>query len=290
MPHLLCFGAGFSALALTPALEARGWQITGTTRSEQKRGDLEAAGMKTLLFDGLHALDPADLADVTHVLSSVPPDEEGDPVLRTCGSLLAARGGDLAWLGYLSTTGVYGDHAGGWVDETTPTAPLSVRGKRRVTAENAWLDLHRSHGLPVHIFRLAGIYGPGRNALETVRAGMGRRIHKPGQVFSRIHVADIAAVLLASIDKPEGGAVYNVCDDDPAPPQDVVTYACELLGVAPPPVQAFEDVAASMSPMARSFYGESKRCRNDRIKADLGVKLAYPTYREGLQALLATLR
>ncbi|MGF1453832.1 MAG: SDR family oxidoreductase [Alphaproteobacteria bacterium] len=294
MPHLLCFGAGFSARALIPALLRRGWTVTGTTRSTDKLADLEAQGMAARLWggpaDGVAAgLSQADLETVTHVLTSVPPGETGDPVLAAFGATLARRAERIAWVGYLSTTGVYGDHAGGWVDETTPVAPASERGRRRADAEAGWLALQRSHGLPVHVFRLAGIYGPGRNTLETVRAGEARRIDKPGQVFSRIHVADIASVLSASMDRPCPGAVYNVCDDEPTPPQDVVAYACTLLKVSPPPLMPFEAVAPTMSPMARSFYGESKRCRNDRIKQELGVRLAYPSYREGLNALLAAL-
>ena len=185
----------------------------------------------------------------------------------------------LRWLGYLSTTGVYGDRGGGWVDESDARLPSGVRGRRRVAAEDGWLALHRDRGLPVHVFRLAGIYGPGRNALATVRAGTARRVDKPGQVFSRIHVDDIVAVLRASMARPAPGAVYNVADDDPAPPQDVVAYAAELLGVAPPPLVPFAE--AALSPMARSFYDDSKRVRNDRIKRELGVRLAYPDYPRG---------
>ncbi len=293
MPHLLCFGAGYSARALIPALLAEGWSVTGTTRSAEKLADLEALGMRARRFapDDTQAhprdLTDTDLAGSSHILTSIPPDEKGDPVLRRFGDALGVRGHDLAWAGYLSTTGVYGDHGGAWVDETTPTAPVNERSQRRAAAENAWLDLTRRHGVPVHVFRLAGIYGPGRNTLETVRAGRARRIDKPGQVFSRIHVDDIAAVLRGSMARPRPGAIYNVCDDEPSPPQDVVTYACELLGIAPPDLVPFDEVAPTMSPMARSFYGESKRTRNTLLKEELGVRLAYPTYREGLKALMA---
>ena len=183
-------------------------------------------------------------------------------------------------MGYLSTTAVYGDHQGGWVDESTPVNPQSVRAVQRVLAERQWL----ATGLPVHIFRLAGIYGPGRGPFEKVRDGSARRIIKPGQVFSRIHVADIAATLLASIQRPDPGAIYNVCDDDPAPPEDVLSHAAALLGLPEPPAVAYDQ--ADMTPMARSFYAESKRVRNDRIKTDLGLNLTYPSYREGLAALL----
>ena len=186
----------------------------------------------------------------------------------------------LAWIGYLGTTAVYGDRQGGWVDEETPIEPTLARADRRARAEAAWLK----SGLPVHIFRLAGIYGPGRNAFVNLKDGTARRIVKPGQVFSRIHVEDIATVLEASIARPRPGAIYNVCDDEPAPPQDVVAHAAELMGVAPPPEQPYE--TADLSPMARTFYKDNRRVRNERIKRELGVRLAYPTYREGLAALL----
>jgi nucleoside-diphosphate-sugar epimerase len=207
------------------------------------------------------------------------PDGGGDPVLARHGADLAAARPD--WVGYLSTTGVYGDHQGGWVDEATPLTPSTARGLARVQAEAAWAAL----GLPLHIFRLAGIYGPGRGPFEKVRNGTARRIVKPGQVFSRTHVDDIAQVLAASIARPDPGAVYNVCDDDPAPPEDVLAHAAELLGLPPPPEESWD--SADMTPMARSFYAESKRVRNDRIKRDLGVRLIHPDYRSGLSALLA---
>jgi nucleoside-diphosphate-sugar epimerase len=217
-------------------------------------------------------------------LLSAPPDAAGDPVLAShANDLAAAR---PSWLGYLSTTGVYGDRAGEWVDEQTPPAPQSERAMRRLAAEQAWLAWGRAHEMPVHIFRLAGIYGPGRNQLESLREGTARRIVKPGQVFSRIHVEDIANVLEASIAKPNAGAIYNVCDDEPAPPHEVIEYAAKLLNTTPPPLERFEDAARSMSEMALSFYADSKRVRNERIKTELGVALGYPTYREGLMALL----
>jgi nucleoside-diphosphate-sugar epimerase len=220
----------------------------------------------------------ADLPPATHLLSSVAPDADGDPALRLYGPALAAR--PFAWAGYLSTTGVYGDRQGGWVDETSALTPATERGRWRVEAERAWGAL----GLPLHVFRLAGIYGPGRGPFEKVRAGTARRVIKPGQFFSRIHVDDIAQVLLASIGRPNPGTVYNVCDDDPAPPQDVIAEAARLLGQPVAPAVPFE--AAEMTAMARSFYAESKRVRNDRIKAELGVRLLHPDYRTGLRALL----
>jgi nucleoside-diphosphate-sugar epimerase len=223
---------------------------------------------------------------VTHILVSVPPDVLGDPVLRCCSEALIARAPELAWVGYLSTTGVYGDHGGGWVDEDTPRAPLSARARARAAAEDGWLALHCDHGLPVQVFRLAGIYGPGRNQIEAVLNGTARRIVKRNQVFSRIHVADIVGVLEASMAKPDPGRIYNVADDEPAAPEDVVAFAAELVGRPAPPETAFEN--ATLSPMARSFYGESKRVSNRRIKQELGYRLRFPTYREGLRALRPT--
>jgi nucleoside-diphosphate-sugar epimerase len=289
-PHrrLFCFGLGYSALALAARLRAEGWTVAGTCRSASKAADLAAQGIEAHRFERSHPLaDPATaLAGTTHLLVSVPPDEAGDPVLDAHRDDLLRRPG-LVWVGYLSTTGVYGDRAGGWVDETTPPAPSGDRGRRRVAAEDAWLELQRRHALPVHLFRLAGIYGPGRNPLAALREGRARRIVKPGQVFSRIHVEDIVAVLLASIARPDPGAIYNVADDEAADPAVVIEHAARLLGIAPPPAEAFE--AAALSPMARSFYEDCKRVRNDRIKRELGVALRYPTYREGLAALTATI-
>lgn len=279
--RLFCFGFGYCARALAPRLIAAGWRVAGTCRSAGTLAELAAAGVEGIVFDGGRPLDPAAFADATHILLSVPPGPGGDPVLAAHGADLAALK-RLAWVGYLSTTGVYGDHAGGWVDEDTPPTPAGARGAARVAAETGWLDLWRRHGLPVHIFRLAGIYGPGRSAIDALRAGTARRIDRPGQVFSRIHVDDIAQVLAASIARPRPGAVYNVCDDAPSAGAEVVAHAAALLGVAPPPLVAFED--AGLSPMARSFYDDNKRVRNDRIKHELGVRLAYPSYREGLAA------
>ncbi len=284
--RLFCFGLGYSARALAERLMARGWSVAGTTRSAEKAADLAAAGMDAFLFDRGRPLDDpgAALAGATHLISSVPPDADGDPVIGHHGSDIAACQ-TIAWAGYLSTTGVYGDRGGGWVDEDSALEPTGERGRRRVEAEQAWLELHRVHGVPVHLFRLAGIYGPGRNALANVRAGAARRIDKPGQVFGRIHVDDIAAVLEASIARPNPGRAYNLCDDDPAPPDEVVAYACEMLGQAPPLLIPFEE--AELSDMARSFYRDNKRVANGRIKEELGVTLAYPDYKTGLKALLA---
>ncbi len=279
---LLSFGHGYSARALARRLLSEGWAVIGTTRSEEKAAAFEAEGVEPLIWPGADAV-PA-LRRATHLLSSIAPYADVDPVVAALGDQIAEAAPHLDWVGYLSTTGVYGDHSGGWVDETTPLAPSTQRGEARAAAEAAWRDLAERSGLPLHVFRLAGIYGPGRGPFEKVRAGTARRIIKPGQVFSRIHVEDIATVLQASIDLPNPGAVYNVCDDDPAPPEDVLSYAAGLLGLPPPPEIPFQD--ADMSPMARSFYAESKRVANDRIKTELGVDLRFPSYREGLRAIL----
>jgi nucleoside-diphosphate-sugar epimerase len=239
-----------------------------------------------LIFDGASA-EPGiarALTGADALLVSIPPDAEGDPTLRHFAAAIAAAP-RLAWIGYLSTVGVYGDHGGGFVDEDTPPQPLGARSRRRLEAEEAWLELGDRAGKAVHVFRLAGIYGPGRNALAQLGAGTARRIIKPGQVFNRIHVEDLAAVLAASIARPRAGAVYNLADDEPAPPQDVVAYAAGLAGIAPPPAVAYEE--ARLTGMAASFWGECKRVGNRRIKDELGVALSYPSYREGLAALHA---
>jgi nucleoside-diphosphate-sugar epimerase len=274
MTTLLSLGHGYSAQALARRLIPQGWQVIGTTRSPARADAMRAEGVTPLLWPG--DLGPA-LAAATHILCSAAPDAAGDPFLQAAPKIATAG---ATWVGYLSTTGVYGDHKGGWVDETTPLTPVSDRGRQRVLAEGQWL----ATGLPVHIFRLAGIYGPGRGPFEKVRDGTARRIIKPGQIFSRIHVDDIAQVLEASIRRPNPGAAYNVCDDNPAPPEDVLSHAAHLLGLPDPPAIPFDE--AEMSPMARSFYGESKRTRNNRIKDELGVTLLYPDYPQGLAALL----
>ena len=281
MSSLFCFGLGYSAGFLARDLAARGWGVAGTSREGGASPDGFALGR---FGRSAPLADPAGaLAGTTHLLISVPPDAAGDPVLAEHGRDIAALG-ELRWVGYLSTTGVYGDRGGGWVDESSDLQPTGERGRRRVAAEAGWLDLHRRHGLPLHIFRLAGIYGPGRSALDAVREGRAQRVDKPGQVFSRIHVADIVQVLRASMARPNPGAIYNVCDDDPAPPEAVIAYACELLRVTILPLVPFDQ--AVLSPMARSFYDDNKRVANRRIKEELDVRLLYPSYKDGLRALL----
>ena len=284
MPHLFCFGLGYAALALARRLGAEGWLVSGTCQTADSTATLRAAGFVVEAFDRDHPLPRGVLDGVTHILVSVPPDSAGDPVLAVHGKDIA-RIGSLGWLGYLSTTGVYGDRAGGWVDESAALLPTGERGRRRVAAETGWLDLWRRHAVPVHMFRLAAIYGPGRSPFDALCAGTAKRIDKPGQVFSRIHVEDLAAVLAASIGRPRPGAVYNVCDDDPAPPEAVMGYAASLLGVPAPPLVPLD--AAGLSPMARSFYDDNKRVSNRLIKTELGVTLRYPDYRAGLAAILA---
>jgi nucleoside-diphosphate-sugar epimerase len=254
-PVLLSFGHGYSAQALARRLLAKGWRVIGTTRSEEKAEAIRTTGAEAVVWPVAKCGPLLDLA--THILVSAGPEAGDDPMLRE----------------------------GGQVDETSVCTPTTERGKWRLSAEREWLGTWHETGLPVHIFRLAGIYGPGRGPFAKVRAGTARRIVKPGQVFSRIHVEDIATVLEASIERPHPGAIYNVCDDEAAPPEDVIAHAAELLGLPVPPAEPFD--GAEMTPMARSFYAESKRVSNARIKTELRVQLAYPTYREGLAALLA---
>ena len=279
---MLFFGFGFCAAHVAPLLAAEGFALTATCRTAEKARQLQADGITPLLLDG-QPLSGEALAGIDHILLSAAPDETSDPALPLLKEALASCAAQMRWLGYLSTTGVYGDHQGAWVNEDTPAQKIGARGQRRVDAENAWGALADALNLPMHYFRLAGIYGPGRNQLASLKRGTARRIEKPGQVFSRIHVADIAQILRASMARPHAGRAYNLCDDEAAPPQDVVTYAAQLMGVMPPPVIKFE--AADLSPMAQSFYADNKRLKNDRIKQELGVQLAYPNYRDGLKAL-----
>lgn len=295
MPRLFCFGLGYTALVLARRLKQDGWTVAGTCRREEKRKALADHGIDAFLFDdGRPLADPsAALAGTTHLLSSIAPspgndgDADGvDPVLAAHDDDIAAIKPTLRWVGYLSTTSVYGDRDGAWTDESALLGATSMRGRRRIAAERAWQEWGDQTGVPVHCFRLAGIYGPGRSAIDQLRRGTARRIDKPGQVFNRIHVEDIATIVQASINSPRGGAVYNCADDDPAPSHEVVAHAAELLGVAPPPLVPFD--RAELSPMGRSFYAENKRTDNGLIKRELGVRLTHRSYREGLGAQLAS--
>ena len=278
-PQMLVLGHGYSAGYLTALLVAQGWHVTGTTRNDPTR--VTVAGARALAWPGQEAAIRQAIARADAILVSAGPDAGGDPALRDFAPDLAAT--PARWIGYLSTTGVYGDRQGGWVHEDDAPAPTTRRGRQRVRAEGDWQARAAAHGLPLHIFRIAGIYGPGRGPFAKLRAGTARRIVKPGQVFSRIHVQDLARVLAASIRQPRPGAIYNVCDDDPAPPEDIIAHAARLTGLPVPPAEDFD--SAAMTPMARSFYAENKRVRNDRIKTELGVALQFPDYRSGLRAL-----
>ncbi|WP_422019535.1 SDR family oxidoreductase [Roseibium sp.] len=281
--RLFVFGVGYSSKAIIEEVQDRFDWIGGTTRSPEKADALRENGIEPFIFDGETPGDGiADaLSNATHVLVSIAPNEAGDPVLNGHGADIAAA--SPKWVGYLSTVGVYGNHDGAWVDETTACKPVSKRSVQRVAAEEAWLSFAERTSVPVQIFRLSGIYGPGRNTFENFKKGRARRLIKPGQVFNRIHVADIAGAVSIAMQSPKT-RIFNVTDDQPAPPQDVVTYAAELLGVTPPPEVAFE--TADLTPMARSFYGENKRVSNERVKNELGYTFRYPDYRIALNTLV----
>jgi hypothetical protein len=287
--RLFCFGLGYSAGRLAHSLLSDGWTVAGTCQSETRRVELAQDGIEAHVFNGQAPLADAAglLSSASHVLSSVPPPRDGgggdgdsDPVLVLHGPDIRAAQ-HLQWIGYLSTTGVYGDTGGGRVNEASPVNPSSERSRMRAVAEAEWLSLG------AHVFRLAGIYGPGRSVLDQARKGRARRIEKPGHKFSRIHVDDIAATVRASMDSPDTGAIYNVCDDEAASPAEVNGFAYELLGLEQPPVIAFEDAAKTMSPMGLTFWQGNRLVDNQRIKEDLGVRLYFPDYRAGLRAILA---
>ena len=277
---ILTFGHGYTAGYLTRLAVAEGWQVTGTTRAHADR--VTEAGAAVRLWPGQSDLIREDIAQADAILVSAPPTEAGDAVRAEFAAEIAQA--QPKWLGYLSTTGVYGDRQGDGVDEDSPLEPSTARGQARVDAEAAWQALASSHDLPLHIFRLAGIYGPGRGPFAKLRAGTARRIIKPGQVFSRIHVEDAAQILMASIKAPRPGAIYNLCDNQPAPPQEIIACAAGMIGMPVPEAEPFE--SAEMTPMARSFYADSKKVSNARIKDDLGITLKYPDYRSALAAIL----
>lgn len=283
---LVIFGLGYSAGFFARAALAKGWEVVGTVRSAEKAAELSRQGLHTLVFGGFAVSTPLAraVAEADAVLVSAQPDEAGDPVLGALADKLAAAE-RLRWIGYLSTIGVYGDHGGAWIDESAECRPTSRRSRQRLEIERDWLAFGARSGKPVQIFRLAGIYGPGRNPISKLRAGTATRLVKPGQVFNRIHVDDIAGVLMASIERPRAGAVYNVTDDEPAPPQDVVGFAAEVAGLAPPPETPFDP--ARLSPMAASFYGENKRVSNALVTRELGYAFRYPDYRQALRDLAA---
>ncbi|MDP1838215.1 MAG: SDR family oxidoreductase [Reyranella sp.] len=281
--RLFIFGLGYSGLEIAKLAKASGWAVAGTCTGVEKAERLRAQGIETHLFDGTAPLPAAALGGASHILCSIAPGTMGDPALKLCGPLLR----QAQWLGYLSTTGVYGDHGGGWVDEDTPPTPGQPRSIERLATERGWQAMAREAGATLDIFRLPGIYGPGRSTLDQVTAGTARRIDKPGQFFSRVHVADIAGTVLKAMVAPHPGGLYNVVDDLPVSTGEVVAFACELLGRPVPPSIPWDEIAPTMSPMARSFYAESRRVRNERMKRDLGVVLRYPTYREGLKAIAA---
>lgn len=287
MSTLVCIGLGYTARVFAARVSAQGWRVIGTAKTADGAARVASLGYEAIPFDGTapSAVLRNALASATHVLVSAPPDAAGDPFLRHHAGDLPST---LAWAGYLSTVGVYGDHGGAWVDETTTPRPASTRSIWRLAAEQAWLELAARTGNRVEIFRLAGIYGPGRGPLTSVRNGTARAIVKPGQVFNRIHVEDIACVLAATIAQEPTHAIFNVTDDEPAPPQDVLCYAAALLELPPPPTVDF--ATADLTPMARSFYSECKRVSNARMKQALGISLSFPTYRDGLAHDAAFLR
>lgn len=278
MPCLFIFGLGYVGQHLGRAFLAKGWRVMGTTRTLSQAQNLKDQGFGTTVWDGIAPFPQEALKSVTHVLVSIPPDERGDAVLRHVDFSTVS----VKWVGYLSATSVYGDHQGAWVKEDSPLNPVSSRGCHRLLAEVQWKAYAASHPLfPIHIFRLSGIYGPGRSVLESIRCGVAQRVEKPGHVFSRIHIEDIVQVLTASINHPQPGEIYNLSDDQPAATADIITFGCDLLGMEVPPLVPFEK--ANLSPSLREFYAEQKRVDNQRIKEFLGIRLIYPTYKEGLR-------
>jgi len=282
-PSLFIFGFGYSAEHLAGLAQAQGWNISGTSRSPGTRARLNALGYNAIDFTVDAVGKP--LAQSTHLLISTPLSKTWeDPVLAHFEPIIRGAAPHLQWIGYLSTTGVYGDHQGAWIDETTPPKPTNDRAHGRLRAEAQWQALGKEMGVPAQVFRLAGIYGPGRNAIRALKEGTARSIYKQRQVFSRIHVDDIAQILMASMHTSKQGKIYNVCDDLPAPSHEVIEYAATLLGVPVP--ERIDFAQAPLSEMAREFYENSRRVRNTKIKEELKINLLYPTYRDGLNAML----
>ena len=283
------FGMGYSSLATAHAIHEiidTDVPIAGTTRTEEGVERLAESPYRLHVFDGMKrgATLGADLGKASHVVLSIPPNDNGDPALNLhADDLLAAP--DLQWLCYFSTVGVYGDFGGAWIDETAPTRPINQRSQQRVEVEQRWTEFAARRGVPLLVLRLAGIYGPGRSSFDKLREGTARRIVKPGQVFNRIHVDDIGRITALAARARLGGT-FNLSDDEPAPPQDLVEYAAKLMGVPVPPGIPFE--SAQMTEMARSFYSDNKRVSNKAIKAALGTDLLYPNYRVGLDAIFRT--
>jgi nucleoside-diphosphate-sugar epimerase len=289
MKTLLCFGLSYTAQHYLAAYGARFEQVWGTVRDQNRAAELNArakGNMRALTFGGTSVSDDLQeaAAQADAILVSIPPDERGDPVLAVCGSLLT-HSRQIRTIVYLSTIGVYGNHDGAWIDENADCRPSEQRNRQRLMAERGWQGISARSGLPVAILRLAGIYGPGRNALENLQHGTAKRICKPGHVFNRIHVADIAQAIDAAFDRRANG-IFNIADDEPSPPGDPIAYAAKLLGFEPPPKISFDQARSSMNEMAASFYLDVKRVSNVKLKTVLGVKLTYPTYREGLSALM----
>ena len=285
---LFCFGLGFTGSVLVRDVRARGWVASGTCRENTHKDVWTETGVQSYCFDGKETSEAVENAvrEASHVLVTIPPQKDaGDVVFQHFKNILTDSS-NLRWLGYLSTTGVYGNRDGDWVDETSELKPGFEHQRRRMAAEEQWRNLHREHQVPVHIFRLAGIYGPGRNLLQRVRQGSARRIDQPGLMFNRIHVEDVVQVLKASMDHPNPGTIYNVSDDLPSSPAEAVAFACDLLHVDVPASIALED--AELSGMGRSFYLTNKKVRNHKIKEELGIQLRYADYKVGLRSILET--
>ncbi len=290
MSRLFIFGLGYSAEAVARRALQAGWQVVGTTRDSAKAERLKASGIQVLRLDGSQVEEflKSGLTGATHLLASAAPKDEGDPVLQAYAETIRSHAQDLAWIGYLSSLSVYGDRKGAWVEESSLAEPSSAVGLRRLAAEETWTDFAADFDLPIAVFRLAGIYGPGRNPLRDLKSGKARRVVKPGQVFNRIHVEDIAGTVMAAMERPEQTGIFNLADREPAAQAQVVLEAARLLGVAPPPAQPLEQI--ELSPMAQRFWSENRRVSARRLAKDLGYALRYPTYREGLAGLLSSER